>query len=124
MKITIQPQARVYTYKEMKEYLDEAIRQYRAKMVQELSRKKDVVADAVIYDELLTQEYVTLEALRRMGFQAGALEHYIEVKMAVADEINADILDYKDMEHGIDKLLGYHLSDPDLTRSLKERASE
>lgn len=123
MKITIQPQARVYTYKEMKQYLDDAIRQYRAQMVQELARKKDVVEDAVIYDELLTQEYVTLETLRRLGFQAGALNNYVARKMDVADEINNDILDYKEMEERIDKLLGYHLSDPEFTKALKERAS-
>ena len=124
MKIGISPQARVYTYKEMKQYLEDGINQYRAKMVEELARKKDVVADAIIYDELLTQEYMTCEALRRLGWGKQRIERYLATKSGVADEINGDQLDYKEMVGGIDDLLGYHLTDKSATESLKERASQ
>jgi len=123
MNITIQPQARLYTYKEMKQYLDDGIAQYRAKMVEELSKKKDVVADAIIYDELLTQEYLTCETLRRLGWGKRRIERYLAQKSELADEINSDSLDYRDVEGGVDSLLGYHLTDKSLTESLKERAS-
>lgn len=90
--------------------------------IEEVDKKQDVIRDAMVYDEMLTNMYVHLETLRRMGFQRGALENFILRVAEVSDEINSDQLDYADLEKGIDDLLGYHLKDEGLYQDLKERA--
>lgn len=118
MKIGLKPMARVYTYPEVRELLKEQ----RIKMIEEVSRKQDVIADARLYDEKLTDMYLHLETLRRMGFQRKALENFILKVAELSDEINSGELDYKEMESGLDDYLGYHLRDEGLYAELKERA--
>ncbi len=118
MKIGVKPMGRVYTYPEVRELLKEQ----RLKMIEEVSKKQDVIRDARLYDEKLTDMYLHLETLRRMGFQRIPLENFIMGVADLSDEINAGKVDYKDIENGIDDYLGYHLRDEGLYEELKERA--
>ena len=116
--VNMMPAGRVYTYPEVRKLLEDQ----RKRMIEEVDKKQDVIRDAMVYDEMLTNMYVHLETLRRMGFQRGALENFIFRVAEVSDEINSDQLDYADLEKGIDDLLGYHLKDEGLYQDLKERA--
>lgn len=116
--VNMMPTGRVYTYPEVRKLLEDQ----RKRMIEEVDKKQDVIRDAMVYDEILTNMYIHLETLRRMGFQRGALENFILRVAEVSDEINSDQLDYADLEKGIDDLLGYHLKDEGLYQDLKERA--
>lgn len=118
MKIGVKPMGRVYTYPEVKQMLFDQ----RMAMIEEMSRKKDVIADARLYDEKLTDMYLHVESLRRMGFSRDDVFEFIYGVADISEEINSDQLDYKDMESGVDEFLGCHLKDEGLYNELKERA--
>lgn len=118
MNISIAKEARLYTWKEVREMLDDQ----RKAMIEEVSRKQDVIADARLYDEKLTDMYMHCETLRRMGFQKGALMNFILRLADLSEEVNDGNVDYRDIEKAVDDCLGCHLRDEGLYAELKERA--
>lgn len=118
MNVSIAREARLYTWKEVREMLDDQ----RKDMIEKIYRKRDVIADVRLYDEKLTDMYMHCETLRRMGFQKGALMNFIMSLAELSDEVNAGKIDWEDIENAVDDCLGCSLQDEGLYAELKERA--
>lgn len=114
---TVEPQARVYTWPDVKEMLD----QQRADLVKVFEGKAAILAEADVLDQLKTLTIIYLSCLADMGLQKIGMEDFLVRVAEYSDKLNNGSEDYLQMEERIEKILGYKLTDKEAMEDLKRR---
>lgn len=116
MRVAWGPQARTYTYKEVKEMIEDV----KTQMKEGFAKTVNDMVQIQMSDQLLTMTYVYLNALADMGLQKGGMENFLGNVANYADEMNDGSVGFTELAERIENILGYELEDPNREDTLNE----
>ena len=114
MRVAWGPQARTYTYKEVKEMIEDV----KTQMKEGFAKTVNDMVQIQMSDQLLTMTYVYLNALADMGLQKGGMENFLGNVANYADEMNDGSIGFTELSKRIENILGYELEDPNREETL------
>lgn len=116
MRVAWGPQARTYTYKEVKEMIEDV----KTQMKEGFAKTVNDMVQIQMSDQLLTMTYVYLNALADMGLQKGGMENFLGNVANYADGMNDGSVGFTELAERIENILGYELEDPNREDTLNE----
>lgn len=120
MQVTCGKMARLYTYKEVKAAVDEAVKDVRQQMKEGFAKSVEEVVQVQLMDELLTLTYVYLNVLADMGLQKVGMEDFLSRVAEYSDRMNDGDLGFSELHDRIVGMLGYELEDPGREETLNK----
>lgn len=120
MQVTCGKMARLYTYKEVKTEVDEAVKEVRQQMKEGFAKSVDDVVQVRLMDELLTLTYVYLNVLADMGLQKAGMEDLLARVAEYSDGMNNGSVGFSELRDRIVGILGYELEDPGREETLNK----
>lgn len=120
MQVTCGKMARLYTYKEVKAEVDEAVKEVRQQMKEGFAKSVDEVVQVQLMDELLTLTYVYLNVLADMGLQKAGMEDLLARVAEYSDGMNNGSVGFSELHDRIVSILGYELEDPGREETLNK----
>lgn len=116
MRVAWGPQARTYTYKEVKEMIEDV----KTQMKEGFAKTVNDMVQIQMSDQLLTMTYVYLNALADMGLQKGGMENFLSNVANYADGMNDGSVGFTELAERIENILGYELEDPNREDTLNK----
>ena len=116
MRVAWGPQARTYTYKEVKEMIEDV----KTQMKEGFAKTVNDMVQIQLSDQLLTMTYVYLNALADMGLQKGGMENFLGNVADYSDKMNDGSVGFTELAERIENILGYELEDPNREDTLNE----